>query len=161
MQSNFEDYLRAAEDHYLQTPEMNGFKQQVDALQDRLALYETLRDQELIIFQAIADQLNNETFSNSQSDQEKVFTHWMSLLRYSAMAMLTDQPQTLASQLSWLKDVVGGSEFTPLHQKMSELLHLSLDAVLSQDQLALLEPFLQEANNTLVGQSSPELAMLS
>ncbi|MGR3278945.1 hypothetical protein ACSYAD_28180 [Acaryochloris marina NIES-2412] len=161
MQSNFEDYLRAAEDHYLQTPEMNGFKQQVDALQDRLALYETLRDQELIIFQAIADQLNNETFSNSQSDQEKVFTHWMSLLRYSAMAMLTDQPQTLTIQLSWLKDVVGGSEFAILNEKTSELLHQCLSSVLSQDQLTLLEPFLQEANNTLVGQSSPELAMLS
>lgn len=161
MQSNFEDYLRAAEDHYLQTPEMNGFKQQVDALQDRLALYETLRDQELILFQAIADQLNKETFSNSQSDQEKVFTHWMSVLRYGAMAMLTDQPQTLTIQLSWLKDVVGDSEFTALHQKISELLHTSLSSVLSESQLALLEPFLTEANCTLVGQSSPELAMLS
>ena len=161
MQSNFEDYLRAAEDHDLQTPEMNGFKQQVDSLQDRLALYETLRDQELIIFQAIADQLNNETFSTSQSDQEKVFTHWMSVLRYSAMAMLTDQPQTLTIQLNWLKDIVGGNDFTALHQKMSELLHQSLRSVLPPDQLALLEPFLNEANSALVGQSSPELAMLS
>ncbi|BDM83339.1 globin family protein [Acaryochloris marina] len=161
MQSNFEDYLRAAEDHYLQTPEMNGFKQQVDALQDRLALYETLRDQELIIFQAIADQLNKETFSNSQSDQEKVFTHWMSVLRYSAMAMLTDQPQTLTIQLSWLKGVVGGSEFTTLNQKIGELLHQCLSSILTQDQFALLEPSLNEAGNTLIGKSEPELALLS
>ncbi|MGR3279754.1 hypothetical protein ACSYAD_32365 [Acaryochloris marina NIES-2412] len=161
MQSNFEDYLRAAEDHYLQTPEMNGFKQQVVALQDRLDLYETLRDQELVIFQAIADQLNNETFSNSQSAQEKVLIHWISVLRYSAMAMLTDRAETLTIQLNWLGDVIGGSEFATLNQKISELVHLCLNSVLTPDQLTLLEPFLQQADGILVGQDSPELALLS
>lgn len=162
MQSNFEDFLRAAEDHYLQTTEMNGFKQQVEALQDRLAVYEGIRDQELVIFQAVTDQLQKETFSNSQADVEKVVTHWISVLRYTAMAMLMDQPESLQHQLDWLVDVVGGDEFLGLHQKINELLHLCLDSVLTQDQMAVMEPFLQQAAIALVGENSQrELAVLS
>lgn len=156
MQSNFEDFLRAAEDHYLQPAEMNGFKQQVDALQDRLAVYEVMRDQELVIFQAIAGQLQKETFSNPQSDLEKVLTHWISVLRYSAMAMLMDQPQVLENQLGWLADIVNGDEFTAFHLQISELLHQCLGSVLAEEQMALIEPFLQQVDTVLVSKSSKQ-----
>lgn len=156
MQSTFEDFLRAAEDHYLQSAEMNGFKQQVDALQDRLAVYEAIRDQELLVFQAIAEQLQKETFSNSQSDIEKVLTHWISVLRYSAMAMLMDQPEVVTDQLGWLADVVNGDEYAPLHQQISGLLHHCLGSVLTEDQVAQIKPFLQQVDALLVGENSTQ-----
>ncbi len=161
MQSDFEDLLRAAEDHYLQNTDINSFKQQVDALQDRLALYEVLRDQELTIFQAVADQLQKETFSNPQADLDKVLTHWISMLRYSAMAMLRNQPEILEHQLGWLADVVGDDAFSALNQKLSEQLHQALDSVLTEDQMTLIQSFLQQADTALVREdSSKELAVL-
>lgn len=146
MQSNFEDFLRAAEDHYLQASEMNGFKQQIDALQDRLALYEVLRDQELAIFQVVANQLQKEAFTSTQVDQEKVLTHWISVLRYCAMAMLINQPEILANQLVWLADAMNRDECSALNQKIRELLHQCLRSVLNEEQMALIESFLKQAD---------------
>ncbi|WP_299416447.1 hypothetical protein [Acaryochloris sp. IP29b_bin.148] len=161
MQSTFEDLARAAEDHYLQPTEMNSFKQQVDALQDRLTVYEAIRDHELVIFQTIADQLHKEPASNSPSDIEKVLTHWIAVLRYSAMAMLMDQPEVLTDQLGWLTDVVSGDEYLSLHQHISELLHQCLHSVLAEDQIMLIEPFLQPVDAALFSEdSNRELVVL-
>lgn len=161
MQSDFEDLLRAAEDHYLQNTDINGFKQQVDALQDRLALYEVLRDQELEIFQAVADQLQKETFPNPQADLDKVLTHWISMLRYGAIAMLRNQPEILDHQLGWLADVVGDDTFAALHQKVSEQLHQALNSVLTSEQMVLMQSFLQQVDTALVSaDKSKELAVL-
>ena len=161
MQSDFEDLLRAAEDHYLQNTDINSFKQQVDALQDRLALYEVLRDQELTIFQTVADQLQKETFSNPQAELDKVLTHWISVLRYSAMAMLRNQPEILEHQLGWLADVVGDDGFSAVNQKVSRLLNQALDSVLTEDQVTLMQSFLQQIDTALVIEdSNKELVVL-
>lgn len=160
MQSNFEDLMRAAEDHYLQTAEISQFKQQVAALQDRLAVYEAIRDQELVIFQAVADQLDQQTFLNSQTDVEKTLTHWISITRYVAMAMLMDQPEILEAQLSWLSPLIGSDEFRSLNQQISEVLLTCLGSVLTQDQIGMIEPYLQQVSGMLIGQDHKELAML-
>lgn len=160
MQANFEDLLRAAEDHYLQTAEISQFKQQVVALQDRLAVYEAIRDQELVIFQAVADQLEQEPFLNSHADVEKTLTHWIAITRHVAMAMLVDQPEILEDQLSWLSQLIGESEFSRLNQKISEVLLSCLGSVLTQDQMGLIQPYLQQVSDMLMGQGEKELAML-
>lgn len=160
MQANFEDFLRAAEDHYLQTAEISQFKQHVAALQDRLAVYEAIRDQELVIFQAVADQLEKVSFSNSRADVEKTFSHWVSMTRYVAMAMLMDQPESLEDQLGWLSNLIGGSEFRSLNQKISEVLLSCLRSVLTPDQMDLIEPYIQQVSGVLVGQAEEALAML-
>lgn len=155
MPSNFEDFLRAAEDHYLQPDEMNGFKQQVDTLQDRLDLYETLRDQELMIIQPIPQHLPTTLSSIPQADLEKVLTHWISVLRYSAMAMLLNQPEILNDQLlGWVADVLKEDRFSVLNQTISGLLHQSLQSILNEQQIGLIEPFLKQADALLVDENS-------
>jgi hypothetical protein len=162
MPSNFEDFLQAAEDHYLQPTEINNFKQQVNALQDRLALYELLREQELAIFQTVVDQLQKQRFSNTAAELEKVLTHWIAVLRYSAMAMLLNQPELLESQLlGWLVDILHRDEFASLNRRISDFLQQSLASVLDAEQIALIAPLLQKANTALVSEDrSRELAVL-
>lgn len=152
MHSNLEEFLQAAEDHYLHPKEMDRFKQQVDELQDRLALYEVLRDQELAIFQVVTHQLEKESFSTSQADLEKVLTHWISVLRCSAMAMLMQQPNYLQSHLSWLVDILDRKDFSAVNNKVSELIHQCLSSSLSEEQLSLIEPFIKQADDQLVSE---------
>lgn len=150
MQSKFEDLQRAAEDHYLQPTEINQFKEQVGALQDRLALYEVLRDQELAIFQVVAHQQLKESSDIPQADLEKIMTHWISVLRYSAMAMLMDQPAYLENQLSFYAEILRRDDFSVINHNICLFLKQCLRSVLSEEQLSLLEPFIQQIDTHLV-----------
>lgn len=150
MQSKFEDLLRTAEDHYLQPTEMNQFKQQVGALQDRLTLYEALRDQELTIFQVVAHQLQKEASNIPQATLEQMLTRWISVLRYAAMAMLMNQPDYLENQLKFYAEILRRDDLNAINHNICLFLKQCLRSILNEEQLVLLEPFIQRIDTHLV-----------
>ncbi|MGF1604642.1 MAG: phycobilisome protein [Thermosynechococcaceae cyanobacterium] len=150
MHSDFERFLLDAEDHFLQGSEIADFKQHVTSLAQRLQTYELLRDQELKIWQPIADQLA-QSGENSQK-QEKALQHWIAALRYGAMAMLLNNPEFLQHRLlEWLTDIVQAHQLVELEHQLSQLLEASLKDILSAQQWALMQPYLIQTQQILVG----------
>lgn len=112
MHPEIKTLLYEAEDHYLKPEEIDSFKYHASSLAQRLETYELLRDAELAIFQPVADQLL-ETFPQQQENLKLALKHWLSVLRYSAMAMLMDNPEFL--QLRLLESLTEGVQVHQMH----------------------------------------------
>ena len=151
MQSDIKAILYKAEEDYLQKPEIKDFQNAVASLAERLETYECLRDQEITIFQPIAEELVRAYPEENPKLLEKALKHWLAVMRYSAMAMLLNNPEYLQRQiLEWLTEMVQAHQMQSLENSIYDLLLSRLEKVLSQQQLALMQPFLAQAQSTLL-----------
>ncbi len=156
MQSDIEALVHRAEEDYLKQPDVELFRQHAASMQKRLETYECLRDREVAIFQPIINQLIKTYSQENPQLLEKVLKHWVSILRYCAMAMLVNNPEYLEYRiLEWLSDIVKAHQMESLESALYELLLSRLSEVLTQEQLTLLQPFLEQAREALLG--TPEL----
>ncbi len=152
MHSDFQQFLQDAEDHYLQNAEIAEFKQHVSTLEQRLQTYELLRENELEIWQPVADQLSETCPNESNQRQEKVLQHWISALRYGAMAMLMNRPEFLKYRLlEWLTDVVQAHQLVDLEYQLSQLLEARLKEILTAQQWNLIQPYFVQTQQILMG----------
>jgi hypothetical protein len=152
MQKDFERLFHRAEDHYLHPLEMISFKKHLGLLEQRLVAYRTLRDQEGLIFQAVADQLEAAYPDRPVTELENALLHWISILRYGSMAMLLSNPEYLQYRLlEWLGDMVKAQEQQDVESRLVELLTVQLQGVLSPEGFELLQPFLAQAEQTVLG----------
>ena len=153
MQSNIQAILHQAEEHYLAQPEIRVFQNHVVSLANRLETYECLRAREIDIFQPIAEELVRAYPEENPQLREKAIKHWLAVMRYSAMAMLLNNPEYLHRRiLEWLTEMVQAHQMQSMENTISDLLLLRLKKVLSQQQLNLLQPFLAQAQTTLLGE---------
>lgn len=144
--------LYEAEDQYLKSSELDTFKYHVLSLSQRLAAYELLRDSELAIFQPIAEQLLATFPQEKQESIERALKHWLAILRYCAMAMLLNNPEFLQRRLlEWLTDLVQVHQTQAIEMTLYQLLLVRLPEFLSNQQVALLQPFLFQAEEALLG----------
>ena len=60
MYAELRELLYDAEEHYLKSEEIDKLRQNVESLKERLAIYKELRNREIDIFQAIANELEKE-----------------------------------------------------------------------------------------------------
>lgn len=158
MHADIKSLLYEAEEHYLQPEEIDTFKNHTSSLALRLETYELLREQELVIFQAIADQLTAEFPQEPQINLERGLKHWLTAVRYCAMAMVLNSPTYLQHRLlEWLTDLVQVYQLQAIETTIYQLLQKQLEH-LSQQQLALIQPFLLQAKTTLL--ATDELAQL-
>lgn len=152
MHSDFENFLQDAEDHYLQPGEIAQFKQHISAMEQRLDTYEVLRNKELNIWQPVAEKFQALYPAESSQRQQKALEHWIAALRYSAMAMLLNNPTFLQRRLlEWLTDIVQAHQLNDLELQLSQLLESHLKDCLSESQWALIEPYFAQAQQILVG----------
>jgi hypothetical protein len=152
MHTDFENFLHKAEDHYLSNPEMLVFRHHVTTLRERLKTYEILRDQEVQIFQPIADQLLESLGQEQVAVLERALKQWIAILRYGAMAMLLNSPEYLDRHLlEWLTDIVKVHQMQAISQQINQLLQARLLEVLTPRQMTLLQPFLAQSQTTVLG----------
>ena len=145
MHADFESVIYKAETNYLQLPEVQAFKDCLVSLSERLVVYECLRDRELEIFQPVAEQLIETLPGEKLEDLEMALKHWLSILRYCAMAMLMNNPEFLQHRLlEWLAPVINAHNLTTIEQTLYQCLLSQLKTVLSKQQLSLLQPFLAQ-----------------
>lgn len=151
MQKDFETLFYEAEDHYLPTADLNTLKNSADSLKQRLEIYRVLRDHEVPIFQFVADNLV-ESFPNENNQRlEKGLKHWMSVMRYAAMAMLLNNPDYFRHRiLEWLTDIIQAQEMVTIEHHIFENLKQGLEEMLSPEQIQLLNLFLEQARITLL-----------
>lgn len=143
--------LYDAEIKYLQTSEVELFRACVTCLQERLQTYECLRDQEIAIFQPIADEILKRFPEKNPELLSQALKHWISVLRYCAMAMLLNNPDFLQYRLiEWLAPLVQAHQMESLEDSLGKLLLSRLEEVLSEQQLALVHPFVEQARTTFL-----------
>ncbi len=153
MQSDIKAILYKAEEHYLQKPEILDFRNSVASLAERLETYKSLRDKEIKIFQPIAEELVRAYPEENPKLLEKALKHWLAIMRYSAMAMLLNNPEYLERQiLDWLTEMVQAHQMQSLENTIYDSLLSRLEKVLSQKQLLLIHPFLEQAQTNLLGE---------
>lgn len=151
MHSEMKDLLYEAEEHYLKPEEMEAFRHSASSLAHRVAAYELLREQEIAIFQPIANQLVKD-FPQEKEKIERALKHWLSISRYCAMAMLLNNPEFLQRRLlEWLTDLIQTHQIQAIELSVYESLQVHLKKHLSHQQLTLLQPFLAQAKDTLLG----------
>ena len=153
MHSDIQAILHQAEEHYLKGQEIKVFRIYADSLAKRLETYECLRDQEIKIFQPIAEELVRAYPEENPKLLEKALKHWLAVMRYCAMAMLLNNPEYLERRiLEWLTEMVQAHQMQSVENTIYDLLISRLQKELSQKQLALLQPFLEQAQTTLLGE---------
>ena len=154
MQKDFERLFHRAEDHYLHPLEIISFRKHLGLMQERLNAYRTLRDNETVIFQAIADQLESEFSDAPVAQLQQGLLHWISILRYASMAMVLSNPEYLQYRLlEWLEALVQAHDLLAIETRISELLNKTLEGMLPAEQFKLLHPFLEQAEQTVLGKA--------
>lgn len=157
MNSYLQSLLYDADERYLKSGEINTFKSYVSSLSQRLETYELLRDQEIAIFQPIANDLQA-SFADQQQDLERCLKNWLAVLRYCAIAMLQNNSEFLERRLlEWLTDIVRVHQTQAIDNAVYNALQQQLPQILTDKQYSLLQPFLAQAVNRLV----TDLAQLS
>jgi hypothetical protein len=150
MYPELQDLLYQAEREYLEDPKLEELKTHASYISLALQTYEILRDREIEIFQAVADGLVN-LFPNEQEQVLKsALKHWLLVMRYSAMAMLTHNPEFLQHRLlEWLTGIVQAGQTANIEQTLCKLLQNKLAEVLEKEQLQAIQPFIELSKTTL------------
>ena len=151
MYNELRTLLYEAETKYLQKPELENFQNCISSLKARLATYECIRDQEIAIFQPIADELMASFADENTQLLEQALKHWLSVLRYCAMAMLLNNPDFLHHRLlEWLTPVVQAHKMEVLEKSIYDLLIKKLKKILTESQFLLIKPFIEQAQTSLL-----------
>ena len=155
MYSDIQAVLYEAEDHYLNNAELQLFKHHTGSLALRLEIYERLREQENDIFEPIANELAQVFHEEDQPLLQQALKHWIAILRCCAMAMLLKNPEFLEKRLlEWLKEVIQAHQMQSLENTIYQLLKARLKQVLTSQQIDVFQPFLYQAQKSLLGQFS-------
>lgn len=159
MHPDLRNFLYDAEIAYLQTSDLKGFRAVVSSLKERLEVYEYLRDREIEIFQPIADELLAAFPEENPKMLERALKHWLSIMRYCAMAMLINNPEYLQHRLlEWLTDVVQAYQMEAIEVYLYKSLNASLQKGLSKEQFVLVQPFIEQARVTIFSAKTPSKA---
>lgn len=155
MHPDLESLYFKAEENYLQGTEIKLFKHHIGSLAQRLETYEYLRDEELTIFQPVADQLSQAFRQENPQLLEQALKRWLTVMRYAAMAMLLNNPEFLQRRLlEWLTDIVQVQQMQLIEAQLCQLLQARLKDLLPSQRLDLILPLLDQAQTTLLGSAS-------
>ncbi len=151
MQAELNELLVQAENRYLQTEELLGFKSYAETLAQRLKIYEFLRDREIVIFQPIADQIQTIFPQEKQERLEQILQQWILIFRHSAMAMLLNDSKYLQERvIDWLSGLVQAHNSQVIDTQVYQLLNARLNELLSPKALIFLQPFLEQVKTQLL-----------
>lgn len=151
MQTELTELLVQAENRYLQTEELQGFKSYAETLAQRLKIYEFLRDREVVIFQPVADQISVIFPQEKQERLEQVLQQWILILRHSAMAMLLNDSEYLQRRvIDWLSGIVQAHNTQAIDTQVYQLLNTRLNELLSAKAMVFIQPFLEQVKSYLL-----------
>jgi hypothetical protein len=151
MSSQIQELIYQASERYLGTDEVGLLQAYVTSLPERLALYKLLRDREVNILQAIADQVQQDLPNAEVGDVERGIKNLVLVMRYSAMAMLLNDENHLKQRLlGWLEQVMASYDLRQLNELFYKLLNQTLRKELSDKQVALIQPLISQAQVALV-----------
>jgi hypothetical protein len=140
-----------AEAEYLTQKDLGIFKTQILYLSDRLKIYEQIRDRETEVFQHVVNQIAHNFPNEPESKVERAVKRWLMILRYCAMAMLSNDSQYLEQRiLEWLPEQIAAYQMQELEQNLYGYLYKRLKKSLDNDQFSILQPYLEQSKNALL-----------
>jgi hypothetical protein len=123
----------------------------ISSLPDRLKLYKQIRDREIDILQAVADQVSSELPTVTDEELESGIKNLILVLRYSSMAMLLNDEDFLKQRLlNWLEGIMSMRDMRRLNETLYKLLNQGMRQQFSQAQLTLIQPLITAAQVTLI-----------
>lgn len=144
-----------AENRYLKPEELKLISQYVASMPERLDTYRSLRDRELEIVQAVADQLEAALPQESEANLERCIKHALLMLRYCALSLLINDESLVERRfLAWVSPLAKVYDTQAIDAKLYRLLNQQLSKVLTAKQLSYLSPSLALAQEALLSQSS-------
>jgi hypothetical protein len=153
--------FNAPDKQYLDANDLSILSQYVSSIPERMAVYRTLRDQEIAIMQPIADALQQQG-GHPEPMVERSVRNGLMVLRYAAMAMLLDDSGFVEERLQgWLPEMVKAYETQAIDQQLFQLLQQQLGKVFSPAQLNLLKPSLEKAQSLMLNQRETVNATLA
>jgi hypothetical protein len=143
-----------AENRYLNPEELKLVGQYVASMPDRLDVYRSLRDRELEIVQAVADQLEAAFPQESEENLERCIKNMLLMLRYCALSLLINDESLVERRfLAWVRPLAKVYNTKAIDTKMYRLLNQQLSQALTPKQLSYLSPSLALAQEALLSQS--------
>jgi hypothetical protein len=151
MMPKIQELISQAQDRYLASDELGLMESYVSSLPDRLKLYKQIRDREINILQAVADQVQTELPSVTDEELETGIKNLILVMRYSSMAMLLNDENFLKQRLlNWLEGIMSMRDMRRLNETLYKLLNQGLRQQLNPAQLALIQPLITAAQVTLI-----------
>lgn len=161
MHPRVETIFDEAENRYLNADELGVLSQYVESLPNRLEVYRAVRDNEISIMQAVADQLQAEFPQEKIESLERSIKNALLVLRYCAMGMLLNDETFITKQLlNWLQKTVKAYNTLAVDTVLYSLLNQQLQQQFSPPQLALLRPMLTVAEQALLVQEDVSVSAL-
>ncbi len=146
-----QDLINQAQDRYLAVNELGLMESYISSLPDRLKLYKQLRDREIDLLQAVADQVSLELPNVTDAELESGIKNLILVLRYCSMAMLLNDESFLKERLlNWLEGIMSMRDMRRLNETLYKLLNQGLRQQFSPAQLTLLQPLITSAQVTLI-----------
>jgi len=146
-----QDLINQAQDRYLAIDELGLMESYVSSLPDRLKLYKQLRDREIDLLQAVADQVSVELPNVTDAELEAGIKNLILVLRYCSMSMLLNDESFLKERLlNWLEGIMSMRDMRRLNETLYKLLNQGLRQQFSPAQLALIQPLITSAQVTLI-----------
>jgi hypothetical protein len=146
-----QDLINQAQDRYLAVDELGLMESYVSSLPDRLKLYKQLRDREIDLLQAVADQVSVELPNVTDAELESGIKNLILVLRYCSMSMLLNDESFLKERLlNWLEGIMSMRDMRRLNETLYKLLNQGLRQQFSPAQLALIQPLITSAQVTLI-----------
>lgn len=151
MMPKIQELINQAQDRYLASDELGLMESYISSLPDRLKLYKQIRDREIAILQAVADQVPKELPNVTDEELESGVKNLILVLRYSSMAMLLNDENFLKQRLlNWLEGIMTMRDMRRLNETLYKLLNQGLKTQFSPTQLALIQPLITAAQVTLI-----------
>ena len=146
-----QDLINQAQDRYLAIDELGLMESYVSSLPDRLKLYKQLRDREIDLLQAVADQVSVELPNVTDAELEAGIKNLILVLRYCSMSMLLNDESFLKERLlNWLEGIMSMRDMRRLNETLYKLLNQGLRQQFSPAQLTLIQPLITSAQVTLI-----------
>jgi hypothetical protein len=149
MNTEIKTLVYQAESRYLTPKELGLFAESVNSMAKRVNSYQLLRDREIKIIQAVADQIEVQMPNANPKILELGIKNLILVMRYLAMAIVTDNPALLKTRLlDWLEQFTS-NDMQSVNRALYGLLNQTLKQELTPEQLALLQPLINTAQATL------------
>ncbi|TVQ48027.1 MAG: phycobilisome protein [Gloeocapsa sp. DLM2.Bin57] len=159
MYAELRELLYDAEEHYLKSEEIDKLRQNVESLKERLAIYKELRNREIDIFQAIANQLEKELDPTEVQQLPELIVHWAKIVRYVAMGMLLNSNEFIQRRiLEWITPVRQAHNRVSLDEQVYKLLYSELKNLLPEQQWQIWQPFIVQVEQTMLRANETEVA---
>ncbi|RZM78594.1 hypothetical protein [Leptolyngbya iicbica] len=152
MNPKLEALFDEPEKGYLQADELNALSQFVSSLPERINFYQRLRNEEVTLMQSVADALQKQFPQESEEKLKRSLQNGILMVRYAAMAMLTDDIDMVTKRLEgWLPEIVEAYNTQAIDIALYQLIKTQFAGRFSPAQMALLTPGLDAAERLIAG----------